>query len=66
MGLIVVFQDPESQVNQLWKLDDVTIISILKPRGKQIYMLVKLYKLVQSNFSGSNTFGTMKISLRQG
>ena len=28
--------------------------------------LLLLYMYIQSNFSGSNTFGTMKISSRQG
>ena len=27
---------------------------------------VSKWKIIQSNFSGSNTFGTMKISSRQG
>ena len=30
------------------------------------FMFKKLDSTVQSNFSGSNTFGTMKISSRQG
>ena len=30
------------------------------------YLVLKIVLLVQSNFNGSNTFGTMKISSRQG
>lgn len=32
-NLIFAFQDPESKVNQLWKVDDATHIKFKKAKG---------------------------------